>query len=195
MYRTFAWCVGACLLGTAALGQEPGRPAARGGDPRAKAFQDPERLPANRLPDQPGAHSLLGPSDTRPLSSRAVDQGGLDLKSVSTRMSAGADGKHFGPLEDFSNRNLSQVQGQLREPLNRQAASTPDPSLKPNRLNLPAQTSSFLSGPGPGRDAAGPPLKAPENFQQFLSGPTANRLSGPPTLKAPENFKQFQDRP
>ena len=46
---------------------------------------------------------------------RTVDQGGLDVKHVSTRMPTGADAKAFGPPAEFSNHSLSQVQGMRRE--------------------------------------------------------------------------------
>src|SRR5438105_7238570 len=156
MHRTFAWWLTACLIGSAAVGQEPGRPSARARDPRTQA--DAERLPANRIPDQPGVHSLIGPADARQLLGRTADQGGWDVKHVSTRMPTGADAKAFGPLAEFSNHSLSQVQGLRREALGREAAA-PDPSLKPNHMDLPAQASSFHSGPGPGRTAPAATLK------------------------------------
>jgi hypothetical protein len=89
---------------------------------------------------------------------------------------------------------LAQVRDQIPES-SRKLSFTPDPALRPNRLNLPPQASSLLREPDLSRFAGKSALMVPTESQQFLREPNANRFSDTPGIKIPEAPKQFLDRP
>jgi hypothetical protein len=182
MNCTRAWCLAACLLGTAALGQD--RPA----DGRIRAIQDARQAPVNRFPDQSAVQALIGQSDTRQDLNKVANLREFQAKNLMALLSSESAGKQSLLGRDAGLRNLSPVSNQLRDRPGKDAF-IPDPSLRTNRLSLPPQASSYMRDPDPGRFLTPSTLKLPEAGKQFFRDPDPGRFATGPVMKVPEPSK------